>query len=106
MMDDVLVFGKDKEEHSRRLEMVLRKLSESKVMPNQGKCEFTQPEVKFLEQIIDQNGVHPDPLKVKAITDMPPPTNRTEVRRSLGMKNQLANFAHSYWMESRQLEIF
>ena len=75
MMDDVLVFGKDKEEHNRRLEMVLRKLSESKITLNREKCEFAQPEVKFLGQIIDQNGVHPDPLKVKAITDLPPPTD-------------------------------
>ena len=52
---------KDKEEHNRRLEMVLRKLSESKVTLNWEKCEFAQPEVKFLGQIIDQNGVHPDP---------------------------------------------
>ena len=92
MMDDVLVFGKDKEEHNRRLEMVLRKLSESKITLNREKCEFAQPEVKFLGQIIDQNGVHPDPLKVKAITDMPPPTNQTEARRFLGMTNQLSKF--------------
>ena len=92
MMDDVLVFGKDKEEHNRRLEMVLRKLGESKVTLNWEKCEFAQPEVKFLRQIIDQNGVHPDPLKVKAITDMPPPTNQTEGRRFLGMTHQLSKF--------------
>ena len=44
------------------------------------KCEFAQLEVKFLGQIIDQNGVHPDPLKGKAIKDMLPPTNQTEAR--------------------------
>ena len=99
MMDDVLVFGKDKEEHNRRLEMVLRKLSESKITLNREKCEFAQPEVKFLGQIIDQNGVHPDPLKVKAVTDMPPPTNQTEARCFLGMTHQLSKFCPQ-WLDS------
>ena len=64
MMDDVLVFGKDNEKHNRRLERVLRKLNESKVTLNWEKCEFAQPEVKFLGQIIDQSVVHPDFLEV------------------------------------------
>ena len=48
--------------------------------------------MKFLGQIIDQNGVHSDPLKVKAITDMPPQTNQTEAICFLGMTNQLSKF--------------
>ena len=40
----------------------------------------------------DQNGVCPDPLKVKAITELPPPTNRTDAKCFLGMTNQLSEF--------------
>ena len=87
MMDDVLVFGKDKEEHNRWLEMVLRKPRECRITLNWAKCEFAQLQVKFQGYIIDQNGVHPDPLKVEAITDMPPPTNKTEAKHFLGMTN-------------------
>ena len=93
MMDDLLVLARIKKSTvCRWLKMVLRKLCESKIILNREKCEFAQPEVKFLGQIIDQNGVHPDPLKVKAITDMLPPTNQTEARCFLGMTNQLNKF--------------
>ena len=61
MMDDMLVFGKDKEQHNKQLEMVLRKLSESKVTLNWEKCKFSWAEMNFMGQIIDQNGVHHDP---------------------------------------------
>ena len=42
--------------------------------------------------MIDQYGVRPDPQKVKAITKIPQPNNQTEVRRFLGMANQLSKF--------------
>ena len=61
MMDDMLVFGKDKEQHNKWLEMVLRKLSESKVTLNWEKCKFAWAEMNFMGQITDQNGVHPNP---------------------------------------------
>ena len=75
MMDDKLVFGKDKEQHNRWLQMVPRKLSESNLKLNWEKCKFAQAEINFMGQMIDQNGVHPDPTQVKAIINMPPPTN-------------------------------
>ena len=75
LIDDVLVIGKDLEEHNKRLQKVLEKLSESKITLNYDKCEFAKSEIKFLGQVIDQNGVRPDPQKVKAITEIPQPSN-------------------------------
>ena len=39
------------------------------------------------------NGIEVDPDKVKAIADLPPPTNVQEVRTFLGMVNQLSKFS-------------
>ena len=77
LIDDVLVIGKDLEEHNKRLENVLEKLSESKITLNYDKCEFAKSEIKLLGLVIYQNGVRPDPQKVKAITEIPQPNNRT-----------------------------
>ena len=49
--------------------------------------------VKFLGHLIDSSGVHPDPDKVQAIIDMQPPTNVHEVRRFLGMVQQMGKFS-------------
>ena len=59
---------------------------------NSDKCEVSKTQLKFLGHIIDQNGVKADPAKTEAIMQMPVPQNVTEVRRFIGMVNQLSKF--------------
>eukprot|EP00731_Ephydatia_muelleri_P029920 Em0021g443a len=49
--------------------------------------------VKFFGQIVDQNGIKPDPEKVNAIACMAELTNVSEIRRFLGMVNQHSKFS-------------
>ena len=84
MMDDVLVHGQTSEEHDKRLEKVLQRLQEAGLTLNKQKCHFSQTQVKFLGQIIDGDGVHPDPDKVRAIQEFYQPKNVSDVRRFLG----------------------
>ena len=92
MIDDVLIHGSTQGEHDRRLIAVLERLNQAKVTLNQAKCEFSKHRIKFLGQILDGSGVKPDPDKVEAIQAMKAPMNVTEVRRFLGMINQLSKF--------------
>ena len=80
MIDDVLVHGKTLQEHDQRLVAVLDRLRKAKVTLNKEKCEFSKHSVRFLGQIIDHSGIHPDPEKVKAIQAMKEPENITELR--------------------------
>jgi len=48
-----------------------------------------------ISQLIDSFGMHPDPQKVEAIQLMRSPNSPPEVRRSLGMANQLGKFTPS-----------
>ena len=93
MMDDVLVHGQTSEEHDKRLEKVLQRLQEAGLTLNKQKCHFSQTQVKFLGQIIDRDGVHPDPDKVRAIQEFYQPKNVSDVRRFLGMCNHLSKFS-------------
>ena len=43
--------------------------------------------IKYLGTVIDQNGRHPDPEKVKAIQEVPSPTNVQTLHSFLGMIN-------------------
>ena len=92
MMDDVLIFSKDQGEHDARLETVLKCLVSAGVTLNPSKCEFSKPEVKFLGHIINHKGVIADPAKTNAILQMSPPKNVSEMRRFVGMTNQLSKF--------------
>ena len=92
LIDDILIYGKTQAEHDKRLHAVLLKIAEAGITLNDKKCEISQSQVKFLGQIVDGNGIHPDPGKVTAVKQMNAPTNITELRRFLGMVNQLAKF--------------
>ena len=81
-MDDILVHGKNHDEHGRRLKSVLHRLQESGLTLNAEKCEFLQTEVKFLGQIIDDKGIHPDPAKIAAIQNISEPKCVADIRRS------------------------
>ena len=54
--------------------------------------------VEYLGHIVDENGVHDTPSKVKAIQEAPAPTNLTQLRAFLGLVNYynkfIPNLAH------------
>ena len=75
MMDDVLVHGESAEEHNDRLEKVLKKAG---LTLNNKKCRFSQTQVKFLGQVVDRDGIRPDPDKVRA-QNVAPPNNVSEI---------------------------
>ena len=93
LIDDVLVHGRTEEEHHKRLIAVLEKLKTEGVTLNKDKCIFYTNVIHFLGQRVDQNGVSPDKEKIRAIQEIPRPTNITEIRRFLGMINQLSKFS-------------
>ena len=93
MMDDILVHGRSREEHDERLRQVLQRLSDLGMTLNLEKCKFAQTSVRFLGHVIDGSGIKPDPDKVKAIVQFATPTNVSDIRRFLGMVNQLSKFS-------------
>lgn len=91
MMDDVLVFAASQEEHNTRLLAVLLRLEEAGVTP--GKCEFDKPSVKFLGHLIDKDGIRADPEKTSALVKMAAPQSVSDLRRFMGLTNQLGKFS-------------
>ena len=92
LIDDVLVFGKNKEQHNLRIAMAFERLCSAGVTLNPDKCKFLKSRLTFLGHVIDENGIRPDPEKLAAITKTQPPTSIMELRRFLGMANQLGKF--------------
>ena len=91
-MDDVLVFGRDKAQHDTRLLAALQRTEAAGVTLNADKCEFTKTSITFLGHKIDQTGIKADPEKTKAIRNMRAPITVPELRRFMGMVNQLGKF--------------
>ena len=90
-IDDVLVGGKDQQDHDKKLRAVLDKMTEAGVTLNE-KCEFSVSEVVFLGHVISADGIRVDPRKVEAISAYPTPKDVPELRRLLGMVNHVGKF--------------
>ena len=73
-----------------RLHVVLQKIQAAGLTLNKEKC---CSQIVFLGHVIDANGVSPDPRKTDAIRKMKSPTTVTELRRLMGMVNQLNKFS-------------
>ncbi|GJZ19224.1 putative reverse transcriptase domain-containing protein [Tanacetum coccineum] len=78
LIDDILVYSKDEEEHGKHLNIILELLKKERLYAKFSKCDFWLDLVKFLGHVIDRNGVHADPAKIKAIRNWVAPTTPTE----------------------------
>lgn len=93
IVDDIIVFGKTKEEHDRNLRAMLNRTRQRGLKLNPEKCHICVTEVSFFGHKLTAEGLKPDPHKVKAVRDMKPPENAAELETILGMVNYLARFA-------------
>ena len=93
LIDDVLVVGADQKQHDERLTRVLERIESAGVTLNPEKCEFSKSSVRFLGHCIDKDGVRADPEKTAAICSMQPPRSVSELRRFMGMINQMGKFS-------------
>ncbi|KAJ0182603.1 hypothetical protein K1T71_001972 [Dendrolimus kikuchii] len=91
-MDDIAVSGPDKFTHLSNLKALFARLSEVGLRIKLEKCKFMQDSISYLGFIIDKNGLHPDPNKVKAIVEAPAPSDITQLRSFLGFINYYAKF--------------
>ena len=93
--DDVIIHGKDDEDHDSNLHNFMRVACEHGLIFNGEKCEVKKDSVTFFETVYDANGAHPDPKKVDAIHKMPPPDNKQQLQHFLGMVTYLSPFIPS-----------
>ena len=93
--DDVVIHGKDDEDHDRNLHNFMCVACEHSLVFNGEKCEVKKDSVTFFGTVYDANGAHPDPKKVDAIHKMPPPDNKQQLQHFLGMITYLSPFIPS-----------
>ena len=95
-MDDILVFSRDVATHLSDLRAVLDRMRSRKLSIKRKKCEFMRPQLVYLGHVVKAGGVAPDPAKVKAIANMPPPKDVSRLRSFLGCANFYERFVHGY----------
>ena len=92
IQDDILITGKDDEEHIANLNLVLKRLDDHGLRLQLNKCKFMQKSVTYMGCIISAEGISPTEDKVEAIKKAPRPENTTQLRAFLGMVNYHGKF--------------
>ena len=96
--DDILVFGEGSTEdetlvdHDRNLRSLMQRCCEQNVKLNKAKVKLRCEEVPFLGHLITKDGLKADPAKIRAVLEMPTPTDVASVCRFIGFTNYLSKF--------------
>ncbi|GJY66729.1 putative reverse transcriptase domain-containing protein [Tanacetum coccineum] len=88
-IDDILIYSKNKQEHEEHLKLILEFLKKEELYAKFSKCEFWIPKVQFLGHVIDRQGIHVDPVKIKSIKDWASSKSPTEIHQFLEVAFQL-----------------
>ncbi|GJR69578.1 putative reverse transcriptase domain-containing protein [Tanacetum coccineum] len=99
LIDDFLIYSRNKEEHANHLRMILELLRKEKLYAKFSKCDFWIRIVQFLGHLIDSQGLHVDPAKIEAVKNWASPT--THIAKSL---TELTQKNKKYiWGEDQEL---
>ena len=95
-MDDILVYSPTFERHLAGLEQVFSRMNDFGLTFKAKKCFIGNEEVRFLGHIVTTSGVKPDPDKTKAISDMPIPEDKDQMRSALGLFGYYRRFCKNF----------
>ena len=74
--DDILLGGRNMEEHNKTLETVLQRVVDFGITFNPDKGQFRVEEIEFYGQKFTKDGLKPDPEKMRAVKESSPPESK------------------------------
>ena len=86
IQDDILITGKDDDQHIKNLNTVLSRLDDYGLRLQLSKCKPVQKSVTYMGCIISVEGISPTDEKVEAIKQAPSPENPTQFVRAFFAK--------------------
>nr|GFB24232.1 RNA-directed DNA polymerase homolog [Tanacetum cinerariifolium] len=75
---------------------ILELLKKKELYAKFSKCEFWIPKVQFLGHVIDGQGIHVDPAKIKSVKNLASPNSPTEIRKFLGLAGYYRRFVEGF----------
>nr|GFA07643.1 putative reverse transcriptase domain-containing protein [Tanacetum cinerariifolium] len=79
-----------------KFQAILELLKKEELYAKFSKCEFWIPKVQFLGHVIDSQGIHVDPAKIKSVKDWASPKSPTEIRQFLGLTGYYRRFIEGF----------
>ena len=83
--DDIVIFGRNEEEHDRNLILFLETTRKNGLVLNKRKLQFKKEEVSFFGHRWNSTGISPDPKKTESILKMQFPPDKETMHSFLGL---------------------
>nr|GEY40568.1 putative reverse transcriptase domain-containing protein [Tanacetum cinerariifolium] len=93
---DILIYSKDEKEHEEHLKVILELFKKEELYAKFSKCKFWIPKVQFLGHVIDSQGIHVDPAKIKSVKDWASPKSPTKIRQFFGLVGYYRRFIEGF----------
>ena len=90
--DDMVIFGRNEEEHDRNLILFLEATRKNGLVLNKRKLQFKKEEVSFFGHRWNSTGISPDPKKTESILRMEFPPDKETMHSFLGLVNFLNRY--------------
>ena len=90
--DDMVIFGRNEEEHDRNLILFLETTRKNGLVLNKKKLQFKKEEVSFFGHRWNSTGISPDPKKTESILKMQFPPDKETMHSFLGLVNFLNRY--------------
>jgi len=91
-LDDITIFSDTQEDHIRDVREVCQRLQQHKIRASPKKCNFFAEKLALLGHVIDYQGIHADPEKIRGIQDWFTPKSKKELQKFIGVVIYHAQF--------------
>ena len=95
-LDDVIVAGRNRDQHDARLKMVLEKLEEYQVTLNADKCHLGVERISFLGFSVSEDGIEINPNRVQGLQELTVPSTVKDLQAMLGLFGFYSRFVPGY----------
>lgn len=95
-LDDILIFSTSIQEHIVNLNKIFKALKNANLKIQIDKCNFFCKETEYLGHVLTQNGIKPNPKKIKDISELKLPTTPKQIKSFLGITGFYRKFIKNY----------
>ncbi|CCO31293.1 Retrotransposable element Tf2 155 kDa protein type 1 [Rhizoctonia solani AG-1 IB] len=95
-LDDILIFSRNREEHTEHVREVLRRIRENNLYLNLSKCLFFTTEVTYIGIVITPEGISMEKEKIRAVQEWQEPRTVKQLQSFLGFANFYRQFIKDF----------
>ena len=95
-MDNVTVGGMDQEDHDIKVEQLRKALQKYDLTINESKTVLSVSNINILGYNVSHHLIKPDPERLQALIDLPPPSNAKSLQRAVGLFAYYSKWIHRF----------